>query len=145
MVYRQISNDLKEHALRLWNHGWDLEDIGEALGSGVSRSTCYRWRKTFEELGAVDRPPSPLVGHTGTIIRAILGGIEELYLQDSELLMDHICTWFAVEHQIEVTTSAVSRPDRCWTHAKNASDACFGARGGPAGGIQANASNGVPR
>lgn len=108
MVYRQISNDLKEHALRLWNHGWDLEDIGEALGSGVSRSTCYRWRKTFEELGAVDRPPSPLVRHTGTIVRAILGGIEELYLQDSELLMDHVCTWFAVEHQIEITTSAVS-------------------------------------
>jgi hypothetical protein len=40
MVSRRISEDLKECALRLWNHGWDVEDICEA--SGVSRSSCYR-------------------------------------------------------------------------------------------------------
>ncbi|KIK92656.1 hypothetical protein PAXRUDRAFT_34422 [Paxillus rubicundulus Ve08.2h10] len=58
MVNRRISKDLKECALTLWNHGWDLEDICEALS--VSRSSCYQWREIFEEFGAVKRQPSPL-------------------------------------------------------------------------------------
>ena len=107
MVYRQISNDLKECALRLWNHGWDLEDISVALG--VSRSSCYRWQKILEEHGVVNRPPSPLVGRTRTITRAILGAIEDLYLQESDLFLDEICTWLAIEHHIEISTSALSR------------------------------------
>lgn len=100
MVNRQISNDLKECALRLWNHGWDLEDICEVLE--VSRSSYYRWRKIFEE-GALDRQPYPLVGRTRTITRAILGAIEELCLEDSDLFINEVCTWLAVEHNIEIS------------------------------------------
>ena len=35
MVNQRISEDIKECAFRLWNHGWDVEDVCEAFG--VSR------------------------------------------------------------------------------------------------------------
>jgi transposase-like protein len=41
MGNRKISSDLKECALRLWNAGWDIEDIYNALG--VFRASIYRW------------------------------------------------------------------------------------------------------
>ncbi|KAG2344655.1 hypothetical protein BDR05DRAFT_881783 [Suillus weaverae] len=66
MVNRRISKDLKECALTLWDHGWEVKDICEVLG--VSRASCFRWRNMFEELGTVARPPSPLVGCTRTIM-----------------------------------------------------------------------------
>lgn len=109
MVNRRISDDLnlKECALSLWNHGWDLEDICEALG--VSRASCYRWRKIVEEHGNVNRPPSPLVGRTRKITRAVLGAIEQLYSEDTDLFLDEVCMWLAVEHEIEISTSRLSR------------------------------------
>ena len=62
MVNRQINEDIKKFALRLWNHGWDVQDICETLG--VSQSSSYRWRRIFEELGTVKKLPSPLIGRT---------------------------------------------------------------------------------
>ncbi|KAG1728597.1 uncharacterized protein EDB91DRAFT_1161216 [Suillus paluster] len=49
MVNRRISNDIKECAIRLWDNGWELEDISEVLG--ISGRSCYRWRRIFEEPG----------------------------------------------------------------------------------------------
>jgi transposase-like protein len=40
MGNRKISSDLKECALQLWNTGWGIEDIHNALG--VSRASIYR-------------------------------------------------------------------------------------------------------
>jgi hypothetical protein len=31
MVNRRISEDIEQCALRLWTHGWDVQDICEAL------------------------------------------------------------------------------------------------------------------
>lgn len=39
MVNQRIGKDLKECTLRLWDHGWELEDIREALG--VSRRSYF--------------------------------------------------------------------------------------------------------
>ncbi|KAG1853998.1 hypothetical protein F4604DRAFT_1591383, partial [Suillus subluteus] len=60
IVNQRISNDLEDCALRLWNHGWESEDICEAFG--VSERSCYRWRWIFEECGTVTKPPSTLTG-----------------------------------------------------------------------------------
>lgn len=107
MVNQPISKDLKQCALTLWNQGWDVEDTCDALG--VSRSSCYCWRKIFEEHGKVNRPPSPLVGRTQKITHAILNSIVELYTEDSNLFLDEVCTWLAVKHQISILTLALSR------------------------------------
>ncbi|KAF9224711.1 hypothetical protein BS17DRAFT_702405 [Gyrodon lividus] len=106
MGNRRISSDLKACALRLWEHGWDVEDICKALG--VSRSSCYCWRSIFEEYGMVTRPPSPLVGCTRIITRALLTATEDLYAQDSDLYLGEVCTWLAVEHDIMISTSSLS-------------------------------------
>lgn len=51
MVNRPISEDLKECALSLSNRGWDLKYICDALG--VSRSSCYRWRKSLRNTESI--------------------------------------------------------------------------------------------
>ncbi|KAG1747177.1 uncharacterized protein EDB91DRAFT_1048553, partial [Suillus paluster] len=63
----------------------------------------------FEELGTVVRPPSPLVGHTQMITRALMTAIEDLYAEDSDLFLDEACTWLAVEHDIIISSSSLSR------------------------------------
>ncbi|KAG2737687.1 hypothetical protein P692DRAFT_201661930, partial [Suillus brevipes Sb2] len=107
MVNRQISKDLKECALTLWDHGWEVEDICEVLG--ISRASCFHWRNLFEELGTVARPPSPLVGHTRIITRALMMAVEDLFAEESDLFLDEICTWLAVEHDITISSSSLSR------------------------------------
>ncbi|KAF8225770.1 hypothetical protein L208DRAFT_1504264 [Tricholoma matsutake] len=62
MVNRKISSDLKDCALRLWNHGWDEQDICNALL--VYWSSLYCWQKIFWEFGSVNKLLSPLTGWT---------------------------------------------------------------------------------
>jgi transposase len=109
MINRRISEDLKECALRLLNHGWDVEDVCEAFG--VSTSSCYRWRQVLEERGTIKRPPSPLTGHTRTITRALLSAIQDLFAIDADLFLDEdeVCTWRAFEHNNNISLSTLSR------------------------------------
>ncbi|KAG2085194.1 uncharacterized protein F5147DRAFT_748740 [Suillus discolor] len=102
----QTTNNLKECALRLWDHGWELEDICEAFG--VSQRSCYRWRQIFEECGTATKPPSPLTGHTRTIMQALLMAVKDLFAEDSDLFLDEVCTWLTIEHNITVSTSTLS-------------------------------------
>ena len=107
MGNRKISNDIKQCALDLWNYGWVLEEICEVLQ--VSKCTCYRWRTIFEELSTVSRPPSPLVGQTRLLTRAVLTALEYLSAEESDLFLDEACTWLGVVHGIMITPSTLSR------------------------------------
>ena len=60
MAKRKISLDLKECALRLWELGWDIPFITEALC--ILQSSLYRWHDIFEEFQSVTHPPSRLAG-----------------------------------------------------------------------------------
>ncbi|KAG1884908.1 hypothetical protein F4604DRAFT_1918573 [Suillus subluteus] len=82
MSNRKISADLKECALNLWNTGWDIEDIRDALG--VSRASIYRWEAIFAEYGAVNRPPSPI-----------------------HLYLDEVVTWLALTYDISISVSTL--------------------------------------
>ena len=86
MVNRRISPDLKECALRLWEAGWDEEDICSALL--VSRASLFRWRAIFDTFGMVNKPPSPLKGRTRIITRAVLTAVHQLYETTSDLYLD---------------------------------------------------------
>ncbi|KAG2367814.1 hypothetical protein BDR07DRAFT_1223017, partial [Suillus spraguei] len=88
IVNRRINNDLKECALSLWDHRWDVEDICEVFG--VSRASCFCWRSMFEELGTVARPPSPLVGRTRIITRALITTVEDLFAEESDLYLNEL-------------------------------------------------------
>ena len=108
MGNRKISSDLKECALRLWNTGWDVEDIHNALG--VSRASIYRLETIFAEFGTVNRPPSPIRGQELRILtRALMTVCEELFAEESDLYLDELATWLALTQDISISIPTLSR------------------------------------
>ncbi|KAI5989629.1 hypothetical protein F5J12DRAFT_701270, partial [Pisolithus orientalis] len=53
-------------------------------------------------------PPSPLRGHAQTITRVVLNAMEDLFMEDSDLFLNELSTWLAVEHDITISISALS-------------------------------------
>jgi transposase len=108
MGNRKISSDLKECALRLWNTGWDIEDIHNALG--VSRASIYRWEAIFAEFGTVNRPPSPIRGQELRILtRALMTVCEDLFAEESDIYLDELTTRLALTHDISISISTLCR------------------------------------
>jgi transposase len=107
MGNRRISPDMKFCALRLWNSGWTVDDIIETLR--ISRSSIYRWQNILLKHGDVVWPRSPLIGRTRIIARAVLRATQDLYAEESDLYLDEIVTWLALEHDVAVSTSTLSR------------------------------------
>lgn len=107
MVNCCISPDRKYCALDLWNHGWDTLEICDALC--VSRASLYHWEAIFWEHGNVIRPPSPLIGRTRIIAQATLTAIHTLYKRESDLYLNELVTFLAIEHSIIVSTSTLSQ------------------------------------
>ena len=101
-----ISADIKECALRLWDIGWELEDICWALM--VSCQSIYRWQAIFVKHGSVNRPPSPIIGPTCILTCALLTACQTLYESDSDLYLNEIVTWLALTHDIVISTSTLS-------------------------------------
>ncbi|KAG2744232.1 hypothetical protein P692DRAFT_201722169 [Suillus brevipes Sb2] len=108
MGNRKISSNLKECALKLWNLGWDIEDICDALG--VSRASIYCWEAIFAEYGTVERPPSPIRGQQLRILtRALMTACEDLFTEESDLYLDEVVTWLALTHNISISVSTLCR------------------------------------
>jgi transposase len=105
MGNRKISNDLKECALNLWDWGWDLEDITDALL--VSRSSLYRWRSIFEEHGSVNRPSFALRGPARILTRAVLTAVHTLYTSDPDIYLDELVLWLEFHHDINISVSSL--------------------------------------
>ncbi|KIM91457.1 hypothetical protein PILCRDRAFT_51240, partial [Piloderma croceum F 1598] len=107
MVNQCISTDIKECALRLWDSGWELDDICWALM--VSHSSIYCWRVIFEEYGSAKRPPSPLFGPTHILIHALITACHTLYELDSDLYLDEVVTWLVLTHDIVISAATLSQ------------------------------------
>jgi len=105
MGNRRISSDLKECALRLWELGWDENLILESLC--ISRSSLYRWRSLFAELGSVTRPRSPLIGRPRIITQAVMTAIKEVYHNEADTYLDELIWWLAIHHDIVISRSAL--------------------------------------
>lgn len=104
MVYREISTDLKECALRLWDTGWAEADICELFM--VSRASLHRWRALFEEFGTVSHP-QPLRGRPRTIARAVLTAVHVLLHVHPDSYLDELVWWLAIHHDIAISRSAL--------------------------------------
>jgi transposase len=101
MVNCRISSDIKEVGLSLWERGWGVLDICEALL--VSRRSLYRWQRIFEEHGTVTRPLSPLRGRARIISRAVLDAIHVVYKSNPEIYLDELQYWLAIHHNIAIS------------------------------------------
>ncbi|KIN95883.1 hypothetical protein M404DRAFT_164779 [Pisolithus tinctorius Marx 270] len=98
-----ISKDIKEITLKLWDQGWEAEDICDTLG--ISCASLYQWQVIFAEHGSVNHPLSPLKGQglcilTCTLIQACQG----LFSQELDLFLDEVKTWLTLEHDIVIST-----------------------------------------
>ena len=105
MGNRKISTDLKDCALRLWQHGWSRSDICEALL--VSQASLYRWAKIFDELGIVIPPVPPLRGRPRVIGLAALGAVKELYKRHPDTYLDELQWFLAIHHDIVISIAAL--------------------------------------
>ncbi|KAJ7128455.1 hypothetical protein C8R44DRAFT_562073, partial [Mycena epipterygia] len=106
MGYRKISADLKDAALRLWDLGWEQSDIMQALV--VSRSSLYRWKKLFEEIGSTTRTASPLRGRPRVITQVVLSACYDIYQKEPDVYLQE-CWWLAIHHDIVISISALQR------------------------------------
>ena len=96
---------MKECALRLWDQGWDAEDIIETFG--ISRVSLFRWQAIFDQYGSVNRPPSLQKGPESIITRAVLSAVQTLYENESDLYLNELVLWLGVEHNIAISVSAL--------------------------------------
>jgi len=108
MGNHHISEDVKLITLKLWDQGWEIEDICDILG--VSPASLFRWHAIFEEHGTVICPPSPLKGQglrvlTHTLIQAC----KDLFSQETDLFLDEVVAWLVLTHDIAISTSTLSR------------------------------------
>jgi transposase len=107
MVNRRISADIKDCVLRLWAAGWNEEDVLSALS--VSRASLYRWKAYFDTFGMVNKLPSPLKGRTRIVTRAVLTAVYQIYETNSDIYLDELVWWLAINHDIVISRSALQQ------------------------------------
>jgi len=107
MGNRRISSDLKDCALTLWDKGWELEDITDALL--VSQASLYLWQAILEEHGSLKKPPSALHGLARILTCAVLTAVHTLYTTDPDLYLDELVLWLAIHHDIAISVSALQQ------------------------------------
>lgn len=105
MVNRAISKDMKELALRLVELGWTDIDICETLS--VLHASLYHWKALVETLGDVVRPPSPLLGRTCLVTRAVMSEIEVLLRAHPATYLNELAWWLGVHHNIVILRSTL--------------------------------------
>jgi transposase len=105
MVYRHISSDMKECALRLWESGWSRQDVCSVLG--VSRASIYRWAELLETFGSVTPPPPPIRGRPRIIGIAAMTAIKDIYARNCDVYLDELCWHLAIFHDIAISKSAL--------------------------------------
>ena len=103
-----ISEDVKQIALKLWNQGWEAEDICDILD--ISCASLYRWQAIFEEHGSVIHPPSLLKGQrTHILTHALIQACQDLFSRESDLYLNEVVAWLALEHDIVISISTLAR------------------------------------
>ena len=80
-------------------------DIVDTLG--ISRPSIYRWQAIFEQHGSVIRQPIAPKGSERIITRAVLTAVHTLFETDSDLYLDELVLWLAIEHNIAVSISTL--------------------------------------
>jgi len=95
MVYRKISDDMKEHALHLLTEGWELPEITDVLG--VSLKSINWWTDNHDQHGMVI-PPSYHQGWCRLLSAEAISDLKELIDKSLELYLNEIGEWLALYH-----------------------------------------------
>ncbi|THU77296.1 hypothetical protein K435DRAFT_619764, partial [Dendrothele bispora CBS 962.96] len=103
MVYRRISQDLKERALWLSERGYIPKEVAHLLG--VSQKSICRWQDTFDMHGTVIPPRNPLQGRPSAVSTELREDLVSLSRESPELFLEEIQEWIAVAHEAAISRS----------------------------------------
>ncbi|KAJ7131847.1 hypothetical protein C8R43DRAFT_849445, partial [Mycena crocata] len=105
LVYRKISDDLKERSLWLLEAGYITEDVCELLG--VSRSSLFRWKANQADYNSVKPPYNPLQGRPRILNADQTHDLLTLLAEAPEMYLDEIQDWVAVTHDTGISRTAL--------------------------------------
>ncbi|KAJ8508493.1 hypothetical protein ONZ45_g9242 [Pleurotus djamor] len=106
MVFRHISEDIKQRALYLASIGYLTSDVCEVLG--VSESSVRRWKANQLHYGSVIPPPNPDRGRPRILNTDMTHDLLTLLSEAPDMYLDEIQDWIAVTHDKGLSKSAIS-------------------------------------
>jgi transposase len=110
MVYRHISDDIKQRALWLLDADYLTEDVCEILG--VSMASVYRWKENYETYGSVRPPANPVQGRPRILNADQTHDLFTLLAEAPEMYLDEITDWIAVTQDEGISRTAIHTPLR---------------------------------
>lgn len=105
MVFRKISEDIKNRALWLLDHDYIPEDVCDILG--VSSRSLRRWESNVEVYGSVIPPPLPNRGRPRVLHADMTHDLVTLMEEAPEMYLDEIQDWLAVAHECNLPKSTL--------------------------------------
>ena len=107
MVFRHISDDLKERALWLVDNGYISTNVAHLLG--VGDRSIRRWRSLQRNCGTVTPLPSRLRGRPLLLTSAARDDIFNLMEEAPDMYIDEILDWLAIAHGIGMSWTALDK------------------------------------
>ena len=101
MVYRKISDDLKQRAIILYRQGLLPRDISRLLG--ISPRSLSRWRGLQDACGSVVPPPTHSASHPRILDAKQVLSVTEQLERAPELYLDEIQDWVALMMQMAIS------------------------------------------
>ncbi|EDR00877.1 uncharacterized protein LACBIDRAFT_333721 [Laccaria bicolor S238N-H82] len=105
MVFRHISQDLKERVLWLLENDFIPDDVADIFG--VSRRSIYSWQANVENYGNVIRPRNPLQGRPRTLNADQTHDLFTLLDDAPEMYLDEIQEWVAITQDLSISKTAL--------------------------------------
>jgi len=105
MVFRHISQDLKERVLWLLENDFIPNDVADIFG--VSQRSIYRWQANIENYGSVIPPRNPLCGRPHTLNADQTHDLFTLLNDAPEMYLDEIQEWVAITQDLSISKTAL--------------------------------------
>ena len=107
MVYRNISQDVKERALWLIAHNYAPEDICELFD--ISPSSLKRWRRNDRIHGSVKPPTNPNRGRPRILNSNMTHDLYTLISKAPDIYLDEIQDWIALAYEVGISKCSLFR------------------------------------
>jgi len=105
MVFRKISEDMKERALSLYYQGYLSKDLCRIFG--FSGKSLMRWKQNIEEHGSVVVPSNHLQGRPRKLDSNQTSDLMAQLLVEPDMYLDEIQTWVAISYDIGIAKSTL--------------------------------------
>jgi transposase len=106
MAFRSISQDLKERAIWMWQHGYITRRVARLLG--VSTRSVQRWAHNDRVHGSVILPYLHTRGRPPLLTGMQVDEMVDLVKEAPFLYLQEIADWLAIAHNIGLARSTLS-------------------------------------